>query len=777
MQDPNAEREAQRYENPIASRELILETLEKAKKPLSISTLAKKLSIPIEQLEALQRRLFAMQREGQITKTDNDCFAPQDTSNLIQGRVSAHRDGYGFLIIDSQDSDLYLSHKEMRKVFDGDTVFASLITNSKREEASIVQVITRSTEQVVGKLLIEGKRSRVIPENPKIQHVIYIDQNFDVAAEHEQIVLVDITRQPNAYQSPKGVIRQVLGNLFDPGMEVDIAVHNFDIPHVWPEDVLEQIKSFSDEPNDADKTNRFDCRKLPLVTIDGDDAKDFDDAVYCEKNTDGSWQLWVAIADVSHYVELNSALDKEAYNRATSVYFPGQVIPMLPAELSNGLCSLKPQVDRLCMVCEMNISSDGALGDYHFYEAVMHSHARLTYAEVGQMLLEKDDVDSLIRKQHQSLLPAIDELHNLYHVLNQKRQQRGAISFETQETKFVFNAERKIDSIVPITRNNAHKLIEECMLCANVASAQFLQQYKIPALFRSHEGPSEKKLANLQQFLGERGLSLGSQEPTPLDYLALSKQLEGREDASIIQTMMLRSMSQAVYEPDNKGHFGLAYKAYTHFTSPIRRYPDLLVHRAIRSIIRSDANNQNVKRHQSQQPLKKSAIYPYDTEALLVIGEQCSMAERRADDATRDVSNWLKCEYLQQHLGSSFNGIISAVAPFGFFVELQDLFVEGMVHVSQLGQDFYHFDAASQRLVGERTRQIFSLGMSVEVQVERIELDDRKIHLKLVNTSEPKHSKSNKRKPSKRPASKKAAKSSKRPAKKAPRKPSKRRRS
>lgn len=737
MKDPFGDREAQNYEHPIASRELILDTLRNEKKPLPAKKIAAILETSEADFDSLLKRLFAMQRDGQIIKDKNSRYSTFSESDLLAGKVIAHRDGFGFVNLASKEDDLYLSAREMRKVFDGDEVLVKIISTKRngKSDAQIVQVTKRSTETVVGKLFIEENNARVIPENPKISHSIYIDQQYSISAEHEQIVVVEITRQPDAYRPPKGIIKEILGDLLDPGMEIEIAVRNFDIPHQWPSEVTEQAKKLKSEPEESDKSCRFDLRDLPLVTIDGEDARDFDDAVYCEKNSSGGgWRLWVAIADVSHYVGVNSALDKEAQLRATSVYFPENVIPMLPEELSNGLCSLKPAVDRLCMVCEMTVSTDGKLSDYAFYEAVMHSHARLTYTEVGRMLAEKEDPDSLIRQNYKHLTVQIDELHDLYHALKQTRLERGAINFETQETRFIFDRNRKIESIIPLVRNDAHKLIEECMLLANTATAKFLSTYNIPALYRVHEGPTEKKLNNLRQFIGERGLTLpGGEKPTPKDYQNLFEQLEGRDDSHIIQIMMLRSMVQAVYEPENKGHFGLAYDGYTHFTSPIRRYPDLLVHRAIRSVIRSDKTNSNVKRHEKQSKLKQSEIYPYDMQALVVLGEQSSMAERRADDATRDVDSWLKCEYLQEHVGQQFPGNIASIASFGFFVELEDLFVEGMVHVSNLGGDFYQYDQAKQRLIGERTHQVFNLGDKVDVIVDKVDLEERKIHLKLVN--------------------------------------------
>jgi ribonuclease R len=736
INDPHADREAAKYDSPIPSREFIIDLLQEDNSAWSFNKLCKMLQLHEEEQEiALLRRLKAMMREGQLTENDQGLFILPDRTALIAGKVMAHKDGYGFVLPEGGGEDLFLHYREMRKVFDGDKVLARVMSRDKKGklEGEIVEVTERNTHRIVGKLFIEENKQRVVPDNPKIQHTVYIDQQFTINAEHETIVVVEITRQPDAKRPPQGVIVEILGNEMAPGMEIQIATRTFGIPYEWPAKVLEQAEKFSPEPTKKDKLHRVDIRDLPLVTIDGEDARDFDDAVYCEKKPrGGGWRLIVAIADVSHYVSIGTALDDEARLRSTSVYFPENVIPMLPEQLSNGLCSLKPAVDRLCMVCDMQINAKGIMTGYEFYEGVMHSHARLTYTEVGRLLQEKEDPDSLIRGSYAALVPHIDELHNLYHALRSQRLIRGAIDFETTETRIIFNEQRKIESIIPVVRNDAHKLIEECMLCANVATANFLEKHKIPALYRSHEGPTEKRLGNLQNFIGELGLTLtGGAKPGPLDYQTLFQQVKDRVDANLIQTMMLRSMSQAVYEPDNKGHFGLAYEAYTHFTSPIRRYPDLLVHRAIRSVIRSDAPSKNVRRVADQKPLAKDKIYPYTLPDLIQLGEHCSMAERRADDATRDVNNWLKCEYLQAHLGDTFDGIITSVTGFGFFVELSNLYAEGLVHVSQLGSDFFVFDAGKQRLIGERTRLVFRIGDKVSVIITGVDLKERKVNLSL----------------------------------------------
>jgi ribonuclease R len=512
-------------------------------------------------------------------------------------------------------------------------------------------------------------------------------------------------------------------------MEIEVSLRMHGIPHQWPEAVREEAARFAPEPRTADKARRFDLRDLPFVTIDGEDAKDFDDAVFCERRARGGWRLLVAIADVSHYVRPGTALDLEARNRSTSVYFPGRVVPMLPEELSNGLCSLKPEVDRLALVCEMELSPAGELGRFWFFEGVIRSAARLTYTRVAATLAGED---AGIRE---SLVPQLRELHALYSVLRAAREARGAIDFESNETRIVFGLDRKIEEVVPVERNDAHKLIEECMLAANVAAARFLARHKLPALYRVHEGPSGEKLKTLRRFLGELGLSLrGGDKPQPGDYQLLMGTIGERPDHHVIQTVMLRSLSQARYQPDNLGHFGLNYEAYAHFTSPIRRYPDLLVHRALRAVIRSEERSTQVRRDERVKPVPRAEHYPYDLRAMTELGEHCSMTERRADDAVRDVMAWLKCEYLQEHAGEEFAGVISGVTGFGLFVELDGIQADGLVHVSSLQNDYYHFDASGQRLIGERTRRVYRLGDRVRVQIARVDLDERKIDLLVVDS-------------------------------------------
>jgi ribonuclease R len=734
--DPYAKRESKKYTNPIASREFILDILDQSVGPMSHKQLVKALGIKDDDdREALRRRLLAMERDGQIHSNRKQAYAKVDKLDLIRGRVQGHRDGYGFLIPVDGDEDIYLASRQMRKVFDGDEVLVRLSPTGVRgrRDGAIVEVVSHNTQQLVGRYFHEQGVGFVRPENIRQGHDVLVAPEHTNGAESGQFVMVEITRQPSRNAMPMGRVIEVLGNHMAPGMEIDVAIRAHDIPHEWPSAVSSEAAQLPVEVAEADKKHRVDLRDLPFVTIDGEDARDFDDAVYCEKKKSGGWRLYVAIADVSHYVNIGSALDNEAEVRGTSVYFPDFVVPMLPEALSNGLCSLNPNVDRLAMVCEMTISASGRISGYFFYEGLIHSHARLTYTQVGQMIDEREDAGSNIRHAWQHLLPHLDELHNLYQVLRQIREARGAIDFETTETRILFDKERKIERIIPVVRNDAHKLIEECMLCANVCAARFIEKHELDGLYRVHDGPREQKLENLRTFLGELGLNLrGKDQPEPAHYQSLLQKIANRPDAKIIQTVMLRSLSQAMYQPDNKGHFGLAYPAYTHFTSPIRRYPDLLVHRAIRHIVRSRQESSNVRRVKGAKVLAKKAIYPYSLEHMLAFGEQTSMTERRADEATRDVVSWLKCEYLQDHVGDVYQGVITGVTNFGVFVELLDVYVEGLVHITSLPSDYYHFEEAHHRLIGERTRRTFCLGDELTVQVSAVKLDERKVDFELV---------------------------------------------
>lgn len=734
--DPYAARESAKYENPIPSREVILGLIQNNVGPMTQDEIADALHLASEDdLEALRRRLVAMVRDGQLVSNRRDGYGTLDKMNLTKGRVIGHPEGFGFVAV-GDGQDIYLSSRQMRRVFDGDEVLVRISGWDRRgrPEGSIVEIISQNTTKLVGRYFIESGLSFVRPDNPRISQDIIVPKEQDGGAESGQMVLVAITRQPSKDFLPSGQVIQVLGEHRAPGMEITLSLHNYKIPHEWPDALAREAEAIPETVQEADKQNRIDLRHLDFVTIDGEDAKDFDDAVYCEAIGKGSWRLYVAIADVSHYVRPGSPLDQEAWNRGTSVYFPGQVVPMLPEKLSNGLCSLKPQIDRLCMVCEMVVSATGDVGRFQFYEGVMHSRARLTYTQVAAMIAQKGDQDSDMRKQFQGIVARIDTLYDLYRVLRQARDERGAIDFETGETRILFDEQRKIEQIIPEVRTEAHKLIEECMLAANVCAATLLEKSQLPALYRVHEGPSEERLANVREFLAELGLRLaGGDSPTPMDYQQVLEQVANRPDAHVIQTVLLRSMSRAEYREDNEGHFGLNYAAYTHFTSPIRRYPDLLVHRAIRALLRSKKRVAHLKRATGAINLEFSQSYPYDAAWIATAGEHASFTERRADEATRDVETWLKCEYLLDKIGEEFTGIVTSVVGFGLFVELVDLYVEGLIHITGLPKDYYNHEPAHHRLVGERTRRVFRLGDTVKVRVSRVDLEERKVDFDLVD--------------------------------------------
>lgn len=724
-QDPNYAKELAKYDNPIPSREFILQTIRTHNAPMTKEEVFIALGITDEtQQEAMRRRLRAMENDGQLVFTKRKCYALPEKLDLLKGMVIGHREGFGFLQVEGKKDDFFIPNVQMQKVMHGDYVLAQPngFDRKGRPEVRIVRVLEANKKQIVGRFFIEQGIGYVMPDDSRITRDILIPDNARLGARMGQVVVVELHPRTAPFFQPIGKITEVLGDNMAKGMEVEIAIRKHDIPHSFPSAVEKQLKKWAEDVPEEAKRGRVDLRDLPLVTIDGEDARDFDDAVFCQKQEKG-WKLWVAIADVSYYVRPKSALDTEAYNRGNSVYFPNRVVPMLPEKLSNGLCSLNPQVDRLCMVCEMTISAKGKMTDYQFYEAVMNSHARLTYNKVAK-ILEKD---TALCERYASLVPHLQDLHDMYQALVKARQQRGAIEFETIESKFIFNALGRIERIEPVVRNDAHKIIEECMILANIASANFMEKHQEPALYRIHAVPSEEKLTAFRSFLAECGLSLsGGNKPTPTDYAQLLEQIKPRPDHELIQTMLLRSMSQAVYSADNIGHFGLALEEYAHFTSPIRRYPDLTLHRGIKYLL--------AKQKGSKRKTTDTGGYHYQLEEMDVFGAHCSSTERRADDATREVADWLKCEYMQDHVGEEFEGVISSVTGFGFFVRLNDLFIDGLVHISGLANDYYLFDMPKQRLIGENSGMIFRLGDAVKVRVEAVSLEQKQIDFSLISS-------------------------------------------
>jgi ribonuclease R len=745
FKDPHAKREAKKYEKPVASRELLLSIIEKSSPPPTYNALAKTLKYQEDHLlVGLKRRLRAMENSGQLIFNKFKQYAIPEESSLLTGKVLGHRDGFGFFAPDDpvqkdkRGKDFYISSHEMKHVFHGDVVQALLVDRTDRKgrkEVKIIDVIEPRKAPIVGRFYVDHHVCSVVPEDTKIKQEILIDPKAKLGARHGQMVVVDLVQRPTKRSLAIGHVVEVLGDHMAPGMEIDIALRAHDLPHEFSDDVKAETACISDEVEESAKLPRKDLRTLPLITIDGDDARDFDDAVYCEPKKSGGWRLWVAIADVSYYVRHGSALDDEAISRGNSVYFPSQVIPMLPEKLSNGLCSLNPDVDRLCMVCEMTVSAAGKLSGSQFYPAVMRSHARFTYSKVAKIL----DGDETLITEYKALVPDLKHLKDMYLSLSDARNKRGAIAFETEESLFLFNAEKKIESVVPLIRNDAHKIIEECMILANVATAKFIEKNKKPGLFRVHDKPSEDKYNKFVSYLSELGIPLPKRDaPEPQDYCDILAKVADRPDQELIQTMLLRSMRQAVYQSDNLGHFGLALQSYSHFTSPIRRYPDLVVHRVIKSILQQQlSSNETVGAN--------AGLYDYKLEEVIELGEHCSMTERRADEATRDVSDWLKCEFMQDHVGDRFTGVISTVTNFGLFVRLQDLHIEGLVHITALGQDYYHYDDVRMCLTGENSGVKYRVGDVVTVQVAAVNLDEKKIDLTMQSSDGTKSQKPHKK--------------------------------
>lgn len=713
--DPHAAREASRYETPLPSRELILETMSEQGVPLSVEQLYLLLDISEKEREVFNKRLNAMEREGQIMQNRKGALCIADKLDLISGVVQGHPDGFGFLIPDDKTKcngeDLFLSPKEMSQVMHGDRAMVRMsgLDRRGRPEGKIVEVLERRTQKLVGRVIRSSGVTIVAAEDKHINQDILIPYHLDMGAKSGQVVMIEITEQPSAHAQPMGKVTEILGNYADSGMEIEIALRKHNLPHQFSADAVKLAESFPKLVQEADFKGRIDCRELPLITIDGETARDYDDAVYAEPQGKG-WRLVVAIADVSFYVKPKDSLDKEAYDRGNSVYFPRRVIPMLPEALSNGLCSLNPDVDRLCMICDMQIDGAGIVKQYKFYPSVMRSKARMTYTNVYEVL---QNPHGELAQEYGWLKPHLQHLYSVYQILLQQREKRGAIEFESAETIMLFNEEGKIERIEPTLRNEAHRLIEECMLAANVCAAEFLKKHEHPALYRIHEGPTPEKLELLRTFMGEFGFGVGGGDsPQAKDYCKLLDRIKDRPDAQLLQTVLLRSMQQAVYSPDNVGHFGLAYEAYAHFTSPIRRYPDLLIHRAIKAVLNGDK---------------------YKAGDWNELGIHCSMTERRADDATRDVTNWLKCFYMQDKIGEVFEGTVAGVTSFGLFVALDGVYVEGLLHVTELGNDYFHFDKARHEMAGERTGVRYRLGDRLTVKLVRVDLETTKIDFTLVN--------------------------------------------
>jgi len=719
IRDPFAEREAEKYNHPITSRECIVDYLTTSAEGKTLDQLqaAFCLNTAFEK-EALRRRIRAMVRDGQLTKNRKKQYQLIPTGDPIVGRVVGEKNGTGFLKPEEGGNPIFLSAYEMRQVFTGD-IAEVRITNidpDHRREGQIVNVLKRELKTIVGRFFSKGQVGFVEPSNLRIPQEIIIPDEEQHGAKTGQVVMAEIVIPPSINAPAIAKITKILGDYLSPGLEIETTICAYGLPDSWSEEVLKEISTFQTTISDEERRERTDLRDLPFVTIDGADAKDFDDALFCKPRTNG-WDLYVAIADVSHYVQEGSDLDKEAKLRGTSVYFPEKVVPMLPEILSNDLCSLKPQVDRLSLVCQMHIDPAGEVTASQFYAAVIHSHGRLTYNRTADILFQPE---TLLTPEEQALLPHLQELHRVYLQLRGQRERRGALDFEMPEFRIEFDQQRKINQLVPVFHNDVHKIVEDCMIAANVCAAQLLSKNKIPTLYRVHDCPPIDKFNDLKAFMKEFGLSLGNGGLfTSLDYAKLLRTIRPRKDIYLLQTVLLRSLSQATFSLEHDRHFGLAVDAYTYFTSPIRRYPDLLTHRNIKAFI-----------------TKNAASKPGDLATLKALAEHCGTTERRANDASEDVLAFLKCEFMTKKIGQSYSGMITGVTGFGLFIQIGDFLIDGLVHISALEDDYYLFEATRHRLVGRRTQKTYRLGDHLKVKVAKVNLEGRQIDL-IIEKEEP----------------------------------------
>ena len=703
----------------LPEREAILAFLREAQRPQKRKQFAEAFAIRDPEIrQALGRRLKAMERDGQLIRNRRGSYGLIEKMDLIKGRVIGHSDGYGFVVPDEGGKDLYLSGKEMRSILNGDRVLVRQVSVDKqgKREGALVEILERANTQLVGRYYEEDGIAYIVPDNKRINQNLLVPQNNKNEAKHGQYVVAKIVHQPEKHRQPIGEILSIIGDGLDASMAVSIAIRSYDLPFEWSKGVDNEIVGLTEKVDSNNISDRIDYRDIPFVTIDGEDARDFDDAVFCQKNDNKKeigWRLLVAIADVSNYVKKESELDDEARLRGTSVHFPDRVIPMLPEVLSNGLCSLKPDVDRYSLVCELNIDVNGKVKNFCFYKGIIKSAARLTYTEMSAIVVEKD---SDVRKKHNAIVSHLDDLYQLYQLLHGERKRQGLIDFSSHESRFEFNDAGDIEAIHTVERNQAHRLIEEMMLIANVAAGEFLEKNEVPTMYRVHETPKLEKLENVRSLLSQLGLSLdGGEKPSSKDYTKLMDIIKKRDDAQMLETVLLRSMPLASYSMVNKGHFGLGFQVYAHFTSPIRRYPDLMVHRAIAHMIKGDV----------------ATTFSYSSQQVLELADHCSMTERRAEEASRDSIQRLKCAFMEDKVGEMFSGIVSSVTSFGLFVIIDDMYVEGLIHISNLPVDYYHFDEITHTLSGERGGKLFKLGQKLDVLVARVDLEERKIDFQL----------------------------------------------
>jgi ribonuclease R len=718
VEDPNLELEKSRYADPIASRELLLKHLTEASEPVTAARLAKRLGLNSDsQREALSKRLAAMVRDGQALQSAEGYTTAAEAERVV-GRVRGRASGEVLVMPEDGSAPLALARADTRTLMHNDRIEVRAVgTNDRgRRLARLIRRVGDSPARIGGTWHTAPGHGRVTPEDPAHWYSVEVALKDRLGAQDDDAVIVEITKRPLGEASAQGRVVEVLRNQRPADLAARFAIARHDLPQEFSESVLRAADRIGTVVREADRAHREDLRALPLVTIDGEDARDFDDAVFAETARGGGWRLLVAIADVSHYVRFGSDLDTEARARATSVYFPDRVLPMLPEQLSNHLCSLMPRVERLAFVCDMHVSKHGRLGKTRFYEAVIRSHARLTYDQAWGYL--KDPAASTDGALSPPIRTSLQTLYSVYQALKVARDARGALDFRGGEVKARIGADGKIEGFYAVMRNDAHRLIEECMIAANVEAAVALRLAKAASLYRVHGQPEDKRVTELQKVLN--ALQVGaafSDKPTPREFRQLVERLGARPDGILLEGLVIRSLAQAVYQQTNIGHFGLALEEYAHFTSPIRRYPDLLVHRAIKAAV-----------------LPHSASgHKYSTSELQALGQESSQRERRADDASRDVMSYLRCLYLQPRVGESFDATISSALEFGLFVQLKEMPIDGLVHISAIPGDYWELESGGMGLVGQRTGRRWQLGDAVRVRLSRVDLAQRQIDFELLD--------------------------------------------
>ena len=695
------------------SAEELLQVMREEDRPLLLREILHRLGLQKEQRRGAREWLRGLAEEGRVVRIRGNRYGLPSKMNLIVGRVKAHPDGYGFVIPESEEEeDIFISPRNLKEAMHGDRVVARIESVRKKgREGSVIRILERKTRKVVGKFMRAKNYSYIIPEDERILQEVFIPEGETKRARPDQIVVAEITQYPTERARPVGRITHLLGYPDDPDIEPQIIIHKYDLPHRFSSAAIKEAQNFPLTPPPPEYKDRVDLRGIPTFTIDGENARDFDDAVSIEKEKDGGMKLYVSISDVSHYVKGETALDNEAYFRGTSVYFPDRAIPMFPTEISNEICCLHPRMDRLTLTAELRYDANGEGRGIKFYSSVIRSDERLTYTWVRKMLV---DGDSELKGKFKDLLPSLELMADLCRELRRRRAERGAIDFDLPEPTVILNLQGETEEVIRAERNLAHQIIEEFMIAANEAVAHFMEERGFPFIYRIHEPPKKEMIDEFRRFISQLGYKMRKDsDHSPKEFQRILSEVKGRPEERVVNEILLRSMKWAKYSAINLGHFGLASDGYTHFTSPIRRYPDLIVHRLLKKVLS-----------------KKEVKLP--EEILANKADYLSNRERVAMEAEREILNRYRVRFMRDKIGEEFEGIISGVTAFGFFVELKNIFVEGLVRVTSLYDDYYQYHEKRYCLVGERTHKTFRIGDKVKVRVERVDLERRHIDFGII---------------------------------------------